>query len=471
MDKKSEELLAQKMIGTIRNSEFVTLTNQGFTELSPLMEILEDEMDDLVNYTGFSEEECTRLILVTGWSLKQAVDNIKKFTTGSASAAYSQDAIVEGIKNAGLYSKMAENLSSLNTMRGGVKGFKGFVFEEVHAANATVSGKTTVVLNNNGIADFKIISPNGNVSYAQAKLGYNTGNIDFSAYKGQTLVIDKGNTALIKKAKEAGLKVVESDISGEEAARMAKQMQFESKITGSPKSTLVPKTHAAANIVKEAHQVGVKTARTGAQFGCGFSLGSNLVEVLSGEKDVKEAAGDVAIDTAVSAGVGYGTGVAATVIGNSVVGTAISGVAGTATAAIGSTAAGGAALAAESSAIAAGTTAAGFIGSVGTAAVTSTLAAGAAVGSTVAAGTAAVGTAVASTAIGGAAVAAGTAAGTAIAGTAVGGAVVAASAAATGVAVAAGAAVTAVAVAAAPVVAVGAAIGAVFGIGKKLFGR
>lgn len=56
-----------------------------------------------------------------------------------------------------IYNKMAEGLESLNTNRGGIKGFKGFVGEEMQAAEATSIGKKTLVLNNNGPADLQYI--------------------------------------------------------------------------------------------------------------------------------------------------------------------------------------------------------------------------------------------------------------------------------------------------------------------------
>lgn len=410
--------------------------------------------------TGFEETEIRQLLAETGWSPEEAAENMEILVKGAAAAVYAKEAIAEGLKNAGLHNKLAENLGKLNTMRGGTKGFKGFVFEEMHATSETLKGQATTVINNNGIADFAILQADGSLKYAQAKVGYGTGSIDFSAYQGQTLVVDKGNTTLIAKARAAGLDVVESDISAKEAGKLAKQMQMESRITGKANAVAVPKTQAAMNIAKESHRAGMQSARTGGQFGGGFSLGSNAVDVLTGDKKIGEAAAAVAVDTAVSTGIGYAAGAIATAVGQTAAGTAVAGTIGTATAAVAGTAVGGAAIAAGSAVV-------GTIGAAGTAAVTSTLAAGAAVGGTVAAAGTAVTSALASTAVGGAVAAAGSA----IAGTAVGGAAVAAGAAATGAAVAAGGAIAAAAVAAAPVVAVGVAVGAVFKLGKKLFGR
>ncbi|WP_108669096.1 hypothetical protein [Peribacillus acanthi] len=414
----------------------------------------------LMELTKFNDEECEQVLINAGGDIDLAMLNLKNQISGIAGALFSKEAISIGIKNAGLYEKLSNNLSKLNTMRGGPRGFKGFVFEEMHATKATINGQVTNVINNNGIADFAIINSDGTIQYAQAKLGYGTSNIDFPLYKGQTIVVDKGNTALINKAKAAGFEVIESEVSAREATKIAKRMQLESKITKRTNSVIVPKTQAAINIAKESHRAGVQSAKTGGQFGGGFSLGSNMVDVISGDKEIGDAAKSVAVDTAVSTGVGYATGAAVTALGNTAAGAAVASAVGTATTAIASTTVGGAA-------IAAGTTVVGAIGGIGTAAATTTIAAGTAVGGAVTAAGTVVTSAVASTAVGSAVAAAGTA----VASTAVGGAVVAAGAAATGAAVAAGTAVAAAAVAAAPIVAVGVAAGAVFSIGKKIFGR
>ena len=189
-------------------------------------------LEKFIELTGLSEADFTKLLKSTGWKAGEALKNMDSCISGTVGTAYSKEAIIEGIKNAGLYEKLADNLSNLNTMRGGAKGFKGFVFEELHATNASVSGNATTVINNNGIADLQIISAKGKISYAQVKAGYNGLSVDFTPYKGQTIVIDKGNEALISQAKKAGLKVVESDVPLEEASKLAKQMQLESKITG-----------------------------------------------------------------------------------------------------------------------------------------------------------------------------------------------------------------------------------------------
>lgn len=329
------------------------------------------------------------------------------------------------------YARMSDGLSSLNTMRGGTKGFKGFVAEEMHAAEATMSGKPTYVINNNGTADLVHIGKNGHKYYKQVKFGYKPGEIDFAKYKGQTIVVDKGNPYLKQykaQAAKHGVKVVESNVTKQEAETLAKLMQKETAITGAKTATVVPKVAAA-------HRAGVSSGVRGAQFGAGFSIGSNIVDVACGDKKVGDAAKDVAKDTAVSYAAGYAAGAAGSLAVGTTAGAAVISAASTATTAVASTTIGGAV-------VGAGSVAAGAVAGAGVAATSAVVGAVGTVGS----------------AVGGAAVAA-------TAGTAAGAAV------ASGVAAtaAASAAVGAAAVAAAPVVAVGAALGVGYKLFKKLF--
>ena len=335
--------------------------------------------------------------------------------------------LINKANNPKAFAEMAKNLSKYNTMRGGVNGFKGFVFEELHATNATINGTPTNIIGNNGPADFSINNGSGKVIKGQAKVGYKNKSVDWSKYKDQQIIVDKGNTQLANKANKAGMDVAESNISGAEAQKLAKQMQFESRITGKVNAPIT--AH-----VKSMHSAGIESAKTGAAFGAGISIASNLVDLVNGEKELGEASVAIAKDTVIAAGTSY--------------------VVGAATTAIASTTAGAAAGAAVSGAVAATTTAIAT-SAVGTAVAGTATAAGAAIASS-AVGTAAV---AASAAVGAAA----STAGAAVASTAVGGAAVAA-----GTAIA-GTAVGAAAIAAAPVVLAGAAVGVGVKIFKNLF--
>ena len=358
----------------------------------------------------------------------------------TAAVAAEKEAVAAGVREAGLYTRMGDNLSNLNTMRGGPKGFKGFVAEEMQATEASIAGRNTTVLNDNGIADLEYIGKNGHHYYQQLKVGYKPGQIDFAKYKGQTVVLDKGNPYLKQfqaEGRKFGVRVIEGDVTAEEAKRTADMMQMETSVTGGKNSKVVTSGIKAGGVLKASHNAGVQSAKTGAAAGAGFSLGTNLVDVVSGDKEVGQAATDVAKDTAVAGAAGYVVGAATTAIGSTSTGAAVIGAASGVGTAVASTTVGGAV-------IGAGSAAAATVGGAGAAAAGSVVGAVGAVGG-------AVGSAVTS----------------ATAGTVIGGAV----ASGVGTLGAGAAALGAAAVAAAPVVAVGAAVGVGYQVVKKVFGR
>ena len=409
-----------------------SVKNDGYNESTK-----HDKYADLKAVTGFTAAECAALIKHTNWTPNQASSNIKTLLSTAASAT-EKEAIAASVREAGLYSKLGDNISKLNTMRGGVKGFKGFVAEEMQATEATLAGKTTRVINDNGIADLEYIGKNGHHYYQQMKVGYKPGQINFAKYKGQTVVVDKGNPYLKQlqaEGRKHGVKVVEGHVTNQEAKELADMMQKETALTGQKTSTAVPTAVKAKHLAQASHKAGMQSAKAGAAGGFGFSLGTNIVDVMSGDKELGDAAGDIAKDTAIGGAVGYTVGFAGTAIGSTSVGAAAFGAASAAGSAVAGTAVGGAV-------IGAGTATAAAIGGAGAAAT------GAVVGAVGAAGSA----------VGGAAVAA-------TAGTAIGGAV----ATGVGAAAAGAAAVGAAAVAAAPVVAVAAAAGIGYKLLKKIF--
>ncbi|SOC16574.1 hypothetical protein SAMN05880501_10929 [Ureibacillus xyleni] len=391
--------------------------------------ILVNKVSTLCKVTGLDPEEIKHTMTINQWTLDNFIENIDDSLEAISRGASIPVATASAFRNAGVFNTLSNNLSTYNTMRGGANGFKGFVFEELHAAKATVSGTPTSVLANNGVADFLIINSDGKQIFGQAKAGYQNTYIDFSKYSGQTIVVDKGNTQLIERAKSAGLQVIESDVSLKQSSRLADIMKLESQILRTSNANLTAKLYSL-------NQAGITAAKSGATFGAGFSIGSNIVEIFSGDKDLGEAGVDIVRDTAIATASSYVIGAAA----STTIGTAVTG-------AVASTAVG-------STVIAGVGTLTGAV-TAGTTAVTSAIA-GSTVGVGVASAATGLATAAASTAVGTAV----TGAATAVAGTAVGGA-----------AIAGAAAVGAAAVAAAPVVLGAAAVGGLVTLGRKIFGR
>lgn len=289
---------------------------------------------------------------------------------GTISTAKNGKAVHQAVRKMRAFEQAQKEMSGLNTMRGGNKGFKGFVGESMEAAEASARGRNTIVLNNNGLADLKHLKTDGTTAFQQVKIGYKPGQIDFARYKGQTIVVDKGNPhfrALKAEAAKSGVKVVEGHITEQEAKFWADAMQLETKVTGKTNATVVPKFYQSAKTAAAAHRAGVSAAKSGA------------------------AAGDVIVDTAEAGAISYGAGAAGSLLASTEIGAAALETAGTVGAVISEAPVIG-------SAIGAGTAITGAIGGVSasaaaaaTGAVTGAVTSAAAAASSVAAGTAAAG--------------------------------------------------------------------------------
>jgi hypothetical protein len=402
--------------------------------------ILINQVSILCELTGLEPHEIKNTISINNWSLDDFIQNIDSYLDAISNGSFIPTATTIAFNNAGVYNTLSKRLSSHKTSLGG-KNFFGTVFEELHATKATISGTKTTVLGDNGVVDFIIVKADGTKVLGQAKAGYQTSYFDFNKYKGQTMVVDKGNTKLINRAKSAGMEVIESEVSLKQSKRLSDFMKLESQILRTSNATLTSKIYAL-------NQAGISSAKVGGAAGAGFSIGANIVDVFSGEKDIADAGVAVARDTLIATGSSYAIGAAAsTTIGVKVVGTASTAGSALATTAVGST-------------VVTGATTLTGAATAATTAVTSAVASSAigvgVAGATTAVTTAATGvaTAVAGTVVGTAV----TGAAATVAGTAVGAATIAGAA-----------AVGAAAVAAAPIVAVAAVAGGAFTIGRKIF--
>lgn len=295
---------------------------------------------EISDKTNLSREESMELLNKHNGNVESALNDFNTRAKPTLATALSKTKIKENIGKCKEYTELGKSLSEYNTMRGGKKGFKGYVFEELHATDATINGQVTKVISNNGIADFKIMSNSGKVIDGQAKIGYRTKSINWDNYKNQTIIVDKGNNQLLNRAKKAGLDVVESNVSEKQAKSLASKMQIESKITGRKNAVLVPRMYSTKQVIKQCHKSGISSAKSGSTFGGGYSIGTNIVDVIDGEKTVLEAAADVTKDTAIAAGTAYIAGAATTAIASTSIGTSAIGVASAATSAITSTAIG-----------------------------------------------------------------------------------------------------------------------------------
>lgn len=276
--------------------------------------------------------------------------------------------VMRGAKNNIGTNETVKNLSNLNVNRGGVFGAKGFVGEHM-AANEmnkilTVRGLKAEVINNNGLADIVVKKANGTiVRKYQAKFGYEGTNIDVSKYvaDNQTILVSKdASEKFIRNLKSQGAKVEKANITTAEAEKLSKAMRVEGKILKNKNSTVATKGYGFNQGIVNCHKAGVKSAGKGAAFGAGFSLATNTIDIINGDKEIGEAVVNIAADTAFAAGTGYTVGAAITAIGSTTAGAAIGGTLASAGTAVASTAVGGAVVGGAtvaSAAITTGTTA------------------------------------------------------------------------------------------------------------------
>jgi hypothetical protein len=229
----------------------------------------------------------------------------------------------------------AKNLSKLNTGRGGSNGFHGYVAEHQVAKEMNKNfidkgmNNRAYVVDNNGLADILVKNSKGKVvGKKQVKFGYENQTLKIEKYvvDNQTIVVSNdASKELVDRLRSKGAKVKRSGTSKVEAEELAKAMRRETSITKGKSSKIVPQIQQTKEVLSNCHKSGVSSAGKGAAFGGGFSLGRNAVGVMSGEKDISDAAMDVAVDTVVSGAIGYGVGAVTTAVTSTTAGAAVAG--------------------------------------------------------------------------------------------------------------------------------------------------
>lgn len=231
-------------------------------------------------------------------------------------------------------------MATLNLNRGGgrLDNLSGFVFENLHTSNTNrqymTSGTKEVLqmIDDNGIADMRHLSPEGKVSYQQAKMGYTGSNkykITKEKYGDQVLVTNKGNREVIEHGNKIGLEVRESRISKEMSDTMAGVMKGEGKLRQqlrlSNTAPVTAKLYALSEQLQNANVMGLKAAKGAAALTAGISFGKNMYEFIEGNADLRDLLLNTAKDTVLSAGSAYVAGGAGYLVSglaaNSVVGT------------------------------------------------------------------------------------------------------------------------------------------------------
>lgn len=154
--------------------------NQGNTQIDTNAALSAKE---LAYITGLTERECARIMTENNLDGDSALEMINIYMQSLNEGVTAPATIVSGLQKAGVNVKLAQRLGNYNTMRGGVKGYKGFVFEELQAADAAAKGSNIAVLGNNGLADFVQTDSVGDKIFLQAKAG-SCAQVDFLLMSG-----------------------------------------------------------------------------------------------------------------------------------------------------------------------------------------------------------------------------------------------------------------------------------------------
>lgn len=231
---------------------------------------------------------------------------------------------------------------------------KNFIREQIEASQSDGQTRHVQVIDEDALAD--LIIEKGS-QYVDVKCESYIGKDNWKLCKDFGVLYINSDQPdfeeLKSKALEYGIKRVEGTISkAVNCEELATVMHLESKITGNPAAVFFPHAYTKEQAIKLVQFNGVISAKAWAKVGGAVAIGSNFVDVLTGEKTVKEAAKDVAISATEEILIDYAKNqVIATAVSQPVVKAAIKKLGGeTAIKAIGQTQLGVAGLTAVSSA-------------------------------------------------------------------------------------------------------------------------
>lgn len=174
---------------------------------------------------------------------------------------------------------------------------KNFIREQIEASQSDGQTRHVQVIDEDALAD--LIIEKGS-QYVDVKCESYIGKDNWKLCKDFGVLYINSDQPdfeeLKSKALEYGIKRVEGTVSkAVNCEELATVMHLESKITGNPAAVFFPHAYTKEQAIKLVQFNGVISAKAWAKVGGAVAIGSNFVDVLTGEKTVKEAAKDVAI--------------------------------------------------------------------------------------------------------------------------------------------------------------------------------
>ena len=174
---------------------------------------------------------------------------------------------------------------------------KNFIREQIEASQRDGQTRHVQVIDEDALAD--LIIEKG-TEYVDVKCESYIGKDNWKLCKDFGVLYINGDQPdfeeLKTKALEYGIQRVESTVSkAVNCEELAAVMHLESKITGNPAAVFFPHDYTKEQAIKLVQFNGVISAKAWAKVGGAVAIGSNFVDVLTGEKTIKEAAKDMAV--------------------------------------------------------------------------------------------------------------------------------------------------------------------------------
>lgn len=179
-------------------------------------------------------------------------------------------------------------------------GLKSFIRSQIEATASDGQTRHVQVMDEDALADLIIAK---GLEHVEVKCESYLGKDNWELCKDLGVLYinsDQPNfEALKEQAIAHGVKKVESTLSkAVHCEELAEIMRVESKLTGNPAAVFFPHAYNKAQAIKLVQLNGVVSAKSWAKVGGAVAIGSNFVDVLTGDKTVKDAAKDIAVSAA-----------------------------------------------------------------------------------------------------------------------------------------------------------------------------
>lgn len=179
-------------------------------------------------------------------------------------------------------------------------GLKKFIRSQIEATACDGQTRHVQIIDEDALADLVIEK---GLEHVEVKCEHYLGKDNWNFFKDSAVVFinsERLNFDDVKaQALAHGIKKAESTLSGAvHFEELAELMRVESKITGNPAAVFFPHAYDKAQAIKLVQLNGVVSATAWAKVGGAVAVGSNFVDVLTGEKTIAEAAQDMATSAA-----------------------------------------------------------------------------------------------------------------------------------------------------------------------------